>query len=246
MSQQHSGNGQRKATGSTIRSAVQQMRIAHCQTLGSCAELLHQHNDDFAADAATLLQIFTALSERLATIELATGRNATIDGDEPAEAVSHRVGKDSLAISSVAIQEGDAGTNGGSAHSSPRRGGDNATNGQHPPFSLPHLRRMLNDVADAEDNAESPEGEFSMLKLVRGGPATKVNQRNLHTSSVHLFLSLEGATQEEPGCICARKKDGSYTYVRPRSRAAHPTRRSTVLASAVHFVCSQSVHGLPS
>ena len=195
-----------------MRHSVQQVRIAHCRVLGDCAELLNAAKEDFAVDCEALMQIFTAMSQRLTTLELArlsqkirgstdlSGDDDLVDGSI---VLQQRVDRDSFALSTSIKQVDDV--------------------SEQERFRLSDLRLVL-DKEDLGERDSENEGTTerppvaatplqTLLPLLRGDTATKINRKGLGTVSVHLSLSLEGGTPTNPGAILARKKDGTVSSI---------------------------------
>ena len=184
----------------TGRSEVQKqldgVRVSQCRALGDCAQVLHQTGLELADDAQALLQVFTAVQQRLQKLELRQRRSNPASNHDLLAGLRHVVGKESLAVSAAEIQQPEP----------------EATSQPTPApreIGLPELRKML-DVNGSSHSSQAG----SLVWLMRGSNVTKVNMKNLQTAEVHLFLSIEGATPAEPGWICARKvKDGSLRFV---------------------------------
>lgn len=189
---------------SEVQKQLDMVRVSQCRALGDCAQVLHQTGLELADDAEALLQVFTAVQQRLQKLELAQRRSNPASSHDLLAGLRHVVGKESLAVSAAEIKQPE-----------PEAAEQQQQQQQSPPsmreIGLPELRKIL-DVGNNGSSDASQTG--SLVWLMRGSKVTKVNRKNLQTADVHLFLSIEGATPAEPGWICARKvKDGSLRFV---------------------------------
>lgn len=199
---------------SSLKQKVQDVRVAHCRVLGDCADMLHEAQENFAADCKALLQIFTAVAQRLATLEIDQMRQEMSGVLSQYSRPSFVIDKNSLAL---AIREPEPEpTDETSTPSSNEE--DDEEEEEEPPlqqFAAPQLRIALQQASVMPFTATAITSAASIsvfMRLLQGAGATKVNQKNLKTSRVHLYLSIENGTADQPGWICARKKD-SITWV---------------------------------
>jgi len=201
-----------------LQNKVDAVRVAHCETLSDCADCLHGAETELVADCETLMQVFTAVSQRLATLELEKIKESMRgeESDLPDEA-TFSIHRQSLALTAHTSSARQRARREGGVSDSDDAAEETEEEESEPQLqqlALPQLRIALGQssvVPFTPTPITSAASVSAFMRLLQGAHAVKVNQKNLGTSKVYLYLSVEGATAESPGTVCARKKDGSIT-----------------------------------